>query len=67
MLALGRRLQLRDFRDIPNDMEGNRFLQQLRQQLVNGYVGQPELSPAAAMLSQQLAVARARRMGSLPC
>ena len=67
VLALARRLQLRDFLDIPNDMEGNRFLQQLRQQLVNGYVGQPELSPEAAMLSQQLAVARARRMGSLPC
>ena len=66
-LALAQRLQSRDFRDIPNNAEGNRFLEQLRQQLVNSYVGQPELSPEAAMLSQQLAVTRARRAGSLPC
>lgn len=66
-LALAQRLQSRDFREIPHSQEGNRFLEQLRQQLVNGYVGQTDPSPEAAMLSQQLAVTRARRLGSLPC
>lgn len=64
-LALAQRLQSRDFREIPDNQEGNRFLEQLRQQLVKGYVGQTDLSPEAAMLSQQLAVTRARRNGSL--
>lgn len=66
-LAQARRLQSRDFQDVPNNAEGNLYLEQLRRQLVNSYVGKPELSPEAAMLSQQLAVARARRAGSLPC
>ena len=67
-LALARHLQLGGFDAVPRTPEGDFFLDRLRRQLVTDNVGLrfDQMSPEAAMLSQQVAVARARRAGSLP-